>query len=199
MIGYSGHSYVVLEIFRAMGRTVSGYCDLSAKQQNPYQLEYRGNEQEAPVIELLKSSDCFIAIGDNGLRKKSFDALSGLVPIINAIHPSAIVSETAAYGKGVMIGAGVIINARSRIWNNVICNTGCIIEHECFIADHAHIAPGAVLCGNVSVGEGSFIGANAVIRQGITIGKNVLIGAGTVVTKDIPDNSRLIGNPQRPL
>ena len=27
------------------------------------------------------------------------------------------------------------------------------------------------------------------------IGNNVIIGAGTVVTKDIPDNSVVVGNP----
>jgi acetyltransferase-like isoleucine patch superfamily enzyme len=79
----------------------------------------------------------------------------------------------------------------------VICNTGCIIEHECIIGDFVHIAPGAVLCGNVSIGNGTFVGANSVIRQGISIGKNVTIGAGTVVTKDVPDQCRVAGNPQR--
>ena len=200
LIGYSGHSFVVLEIFRAMGRTVSAYCELSEKEHNPYNLDYAGNENEARVIEQLKAAECFVSIGDNQLRRKSYEkADAAALSIINAIHPSAIISETATFGNGVMVAAGVIINAQSRIGNGVICNTGSIIEHECRIGDFAHIAPGAVLCGNVSVGEGSFIGANSVIRQGITIGKNVLIGAGTVVTKDVPDNSRLIGNPQRPL
>ncbi|MCW3070125.1 MAG: hypothetical protein JWO44_15 [Bacteroidetes bacterium] len=200
LIGYSGHSFVVLEIFRAMGRTVSAYCDLSKKEHNPYSLGYAGNENEAAVIGQLKAADCFVSIGDNQLRKKSYEkASASALSIANAIHPSAIISETAVFGNGVMIAAGVIINAQSRIGNAVICNTGCIIEHECRIADFAHIAPGAVLCGNVSVGEGSFVGANSVVKQGITIGKNVIIGAGAVITKDIADGTKIVGNPQRML
>ena len=31
----------------------------------------------------------------------------------------------------------------------------------------------------------------------IKIGNNVIIGAGTIVTKDIPDNSVVVGNPGR--
>ncbi|MCW3102486.1 MAG: hypothetical protein JWO09_926 [Bacteroidetes bacterium] len=200
LIGYSGHSFVVLETFRAMGRTVSAYCDLSEKEYNPYNLGYAGNETEAGVIEQLKAADCFVSIGDNQLRRKGYEKARGAsLSIINAVHPSAIISETAGLGNGVMVAAGVIINAQSRIGNAVICNTGCIIEHECRIADFVHIAPGAVLCGNVSVGEGSFVGANSVIRQGITIGKNVIIGAGTVITKDIADGAKIAGNPPRML
>jgi acetyltransferase-like isoleucine patch superfamily enzyme len=65
------------------------------------------------------------------------------------------------------------------------------------IGDFSHIAPGAVLCGNVKIGKGTFVGANSVITQGINIGNNVIIGAGTVVIRDIPDNCTVVGNPQR--
>ena len=67
------------------------------------------------------------------------------------------------------------------------------------IGDFSHIAPGAVLCGNVKVGRKSFIGAGAVIRQGIIIGDNVMVGAGAVVIRDVPDNTTVVGNPQRVL
>ena len=96
-----------------------------------------------------------------------------------------------------MFAPRVVINPLVKIGNGVICNTACVIEHECIINDYVHIAPGAILCGNVTVGEGSFIGAGAVVKQGVTIGKNVIVGAGTVVIKDIVDNTKVIGNPQR--
>ncbi|HPN57619.1 MAG TPA: DapH/DapD/GlmU-related protein, partial [Chitinophagaceae bacterium] len=73
------------------------------------------------------------------------------------------------------------------------------IDHECIIGDFTHIAPGAVLCGNVKVGRNTFIGANSVIRQGIIIGDNVTIGAGTVVVKDVPDGATVVGNPAKNL
>ena len=41
------------------------------------------------------------------------------------------------------------------------------------------------------------IGANAVIICGIVIGKNSIVGAGSVVTKDVPDNSIVVGNPAK--
>lgn len=47
------------------------------------------------------------------------------------------------------------------------------------------------------IGDNVTVGANAIIIGPITIGNNVVIGAGAVVTKDIPDNSVVVGNPAR--
>ena len=41
------------------------------------------------------------------------------------------------------------------------------------------------------------IGANATIICGVIIGKNSIVGAGSVVTKDVPDNSIVVGNPAK--
>lgn len=51
--------------------------------------------------------------------------------------------------------------------------------------------------GRIVIGSDVFIGADAIILPGVTIGNNVVIGAGTVVTKDIPDNSVVIGVPAK--
>jgi acetyltransferase-like isoleucine patch superfamily enzyme len=67
------------------------------------------------------------------------------------------------------------------------------------IGEFAHIGPGAILCGNVTIGDGSFIGAGAIIRQNIIIGNNVMIGAGAVVVKDVEDNEIVVGNPSKKL
>lgn len=49
----------------------------------------------------------------------------------------------------------------------------------------------------VEIGNNVFIGANSVILPGVKIGDNVIIGAGSIVTKDIPDNSLVVGNPAK--
>ena len=98
-----------------------------------------------------------------------------------------------------MIAANATLNPMVHLGKGVICNTSTSIDHECIIGDFCHIAPGAVLCGNVQVGRSTFIGANSVIKQGIVIGNNVTIGAGTVVIKDIPDNTTVVGNPAKTL
>lgn len=198
LIGYSGHAYVVFETFFSQGQIISAYTDVEEKTQNPYALKWLGNENEAFVIEKLRAYSYFVSIGDNVLRRKISNYL---IPLLgnpeNALHKTAIISRSIHLGCGNLFGAGVIINAQVKIGNGVICNTGCIIEHECMIDDYAHIAPGATLCGNVAIGRESFVGANAVIKEGVKIGKNVIIGAGSVVIKDVSDNQKVVGNPQR--
>lgn len=198
IIGYSGHAYVIIDILLNAGRLVTAYCDAEEKVKNPYHLQYLGKESE--MIEELKRFDYFTCIGHNGIREKLYYDLKQLLGNpINAIHPTAVISSSVQLEDGIMIAANATINPLAEIGRGVICNTSCSIDHECQVADFAHIGPGAVLCGNVKVGKGSFIGANAVIRQGLSIGNNVMIGAGTVVVKDIPDNVTVVGNPQKVL
>lgn len=196
IIGYSGHSYVIIDILINTGRIVSSYCDTEKKDKNPYHLNYLGREGEA--IGDLQAFDFFVGIGDNSIRQKVQTQLSHqLGDPVNAIHPGAVISASVEMGCGILIAANATINPQVRMGQGVICNTACTIDHECIIEDFAHIAPGAVLCGNVKIGACTFIGANAVIKPGITIGKNVTVGAGAVIIRDVPDNCVVVGNPQR--
>ena len=199
IIGYSGHGFVVCGITIAGGNKITGYCDNEEKQYNPFSLQYFGKESSDAALAAFKENDFFIAIGDNNIREKVFHNLAAkqLYPV-NAVHPSAVIDASAIIAtQGVMIAANVVINPLAKIGTGAICNTACIIEHECVVGNFAHIAPGAVLCGNVKVGNNSFVGANAVIRQGITIGNNVMIGAGAVVLKNVPDNATVMGVPAK--
>jgi sugar O-acyltransferase (sialic acid O-acetyltransferase NeuD family) len=196
LIGYSGHAFVVYGIFKSAGTQVTAYCDATEKKYNPYNLAYIGSEDDA--IAALKNG-FFISIGDNNIRRKVYNKLAAqnLLPAI-AIHKNATIDESADVAvPGIMIAASATINPLVQIGKGVICNTSCSIDHECIIGDFAHIAPGAVLCGNVKVGENSFIGAGAVIKEGVTVGSNVMIGAGAVVIKNVPDNVKMVGNPVR--
>ena len=55
LIGYSGHAYVVFEIFFSQGQIVSAYTDIEEKKNNPYSLKWLGDENETEVIKKLKS------------------------------------------------------------------------------------------------------------------------------------------------
>jgi sugar O-acyltransferase (sialic acid O-acetyltransferase NeuD family) len=201
LIGYSGHAFVVCGILNAAGRPVTGYCDIEEKKNNPFNLIYIGRDDSAEALEKIKEQGYFISIGSNITRKSIYTHFESLqIFPINAIHPSAIIDHTVKLKTyGIMVSAGTCINPLAEIGTGAICNTGCIIEHECKVGDFAHIGPGAVLCGNVTIGSNTFVGAASVIRQGVKIGNNVMIGAGAVVVKDVPDNETVVGNPSRSL
>jgi hypothetical protein len=58
IVGYSGHSYVIIDIFLNAGRMVTSYCDAENKKRNPFHLNYLGKENE--VLKQLASFDYFI-------------------------------------------------------------------------------------------------------------------------------------------
>ena len=196
VIGYSSHAYVAIDAIQTMKKEVTAYFEFEAKKLNPYDLNYQGEDSKEKLKKLSNQYDFFIGIGENHIRRKIYE-INISIDFINAIHSSAQIGSTIKFGKGVLVGPNVTVNALSKIGNGVICNSGSIIEHECEIGDFAHIAPGAVLCGNVEIGDNTFIGANTVVKQGIRIGENVVIGAGSVVTRDIENNQTVVGNPAR--
>ena len=197
IIGYSGHSFVVLDAAKQMGLEVKYYCERNQVSFNPFEINYLGDEGSESFN--WNAVDGFIlGIGDNKIRQKVADLIvTKKKTILNVVHPSSVISNYATVGIGNFIAANVNVNALASIGDHCILNTGCIVEHECVIENGVHIAPGAVLAGNVFVGENSFVGANSVVKQGVRIGKEVTVGAGSVVIKDIPDHETWVGNPAK--
>jgi acetyltransferase EpsM len=198
LVGYSGHGLVVADTAIENQLNLVEYAENSIVQNNPFHLNYAGNESDNDFFEINKEAKYLIGIGDNTIRERIYNLIiEKQCEILTLISQSVSISKTASIGIGTFVNKNVVINSFAIIGNNVILNTACIIEHNCVIADSAHIAPGAVLAGNVTVGERSFIGANSVIKQGLTIGKDVVVGAGTVVLKNISDGQKIVGNPSR--
>ncbi|MFD2203541.1 acetyltransferase [Shivajiella indica] len=200
LFGYSGHAYVILESLLDAGYQIKGYFDFKAAERNPYDLEFFGYEREVDVKKIVGNDLVFPSIGENSVRKKLIELFVNLgLNQFVAIDPSANVSRSVLLSPSTYIGKNVTINAQSEIGKGVILNTGSIIEHECQVSDYVHIAPGAVLCGNVFVGEGSFVGANSVVRQNVKISSDNVIGAGSVVISDIVEKGIWAGNKLRKL
>jgi len=201
IIGAGGQGKVVLDILRVEKRCeVMGFIDNS--------LSMRGSViQGVPVIgdlsvlpELVSNDikGAIVAIGDNKTRAKTAEAVvkAGL-KLINAIHPTAIISPDTRMGVNNVIAAGAIICTDVCIGNNVIINTGAIIEHENIIEDNVHISPGSKLGGQVTVKKGAHIGIGSTLIQNITVYEYSIVGAGAVVLEDVPAGTTVVGIPAK--
>ena len=179
--GASGHGLVVADIARNNGYDEIVFLDDASERKFSPELE---------------KFDIIIAIGENKTRQKVSQKVEAAgFDIVNLIHKSAVVSESAVIEKGVVVMPNAVINAKAHIKEGAIINSGAVIEHECDIGKFAHISPNAALAGNVSVGEFTHIGIGSSIIQGISIGKNCIIGAGSVVVRDIKDGTKAYGVP----
>lgn len=136
--------------------------------------------------------------GNNRPRRRLFElgCAAGLLPLA-VRHPSAVVSHRAEIGVGSQILPLSVVNAGATLGRNVIVNTGAIIEHDCVVADHVHVASGACLASTVRVGEGAHVGAGATVRQRIVIEAEAVVGAGAVVVRDVAAGTVVAGVPAR--
>ena len=81
------------------------------------------------------------------------------------------------------------------IGNDVTITEAIVLTHDaCLLKKTGYIKVGKVI-----IGDNVFISKNCVVLPGVKIGSNVVVGAGVIVTKDIPDNSVIVGNPARVL
>ena len=92
---------------------------------------------------------------------------------------------------------GSVITNDVKIENGVLINLNCTIGHDSHIGSFVEMSPGVHISGNCVVGDYSVLGTNSTVLPKISIGKNVIVGAGSVVTKNIPDNSLVVGIPAK--
>jgi len=191
LIGASGHAKVIVDILKSNGIEVSAFID---KNEAITTFFDKPVYREDFLNQLQKN--CIISIGNNSIRKRIAEQFKNL-SFISAIHSSAIISNSVQIQEGTVVMHGSVIQADSVIGKHVIINTMASVDHDNVIEDYVHIAPGVRLCGGVSIGEGSILGVGTVVIPGIKIGKWCTIGAGSVIVKDIPDHSKVYGNPGR--
>lgn len=198
IVGGGGHAKVVIESLRAAGKAVAAVIDADPTARSVAGVPVVGDDTALPGLRDQGLDEAFVAIGDNRLRARLAQGLieQGFV-LVNAIHPSAVISPSARLGHGVAVMAGAVINAEVQIGDLAIINTGAVIDHDCRLGAACHLGPASALAGGVSLGARSFLGVGTRVIPNMTIGADVVVGAGAVVVRDLPDAVVAIGVPAK--
>jgi sugar O-acyltransferase (sialic acid O-acetyltransferase NeuD family) len=161
---------------------------------------YKKYSFDSYLNELFKDNKFYVTIGYNYLKLK-LDILNSLQGLNRAcpsfIHSTSFINDSALIEEASYIYPMCNVDKNVIIKKGVILNNGVIISHDSQINECCYISPGVIISGNVEVKKCTFIGSGTIVSNGIKIGENVKIGIGSVITKDVPDNSSVIGNPMR--
>ncbi|MEW5739572.1 MAG: acetyltransferase [Myxococcota bacterium] len=198
VFGAGGHGRVVAEVVQSAGHVVEGFVDDGvASGERVLGLPVLGN---ADWLSRQNPRVVALGIGDNRRREAVASALlvQGHRPG-TFVHSKAWVSPTAQLGAGTVVMANVSVNAEARVGMGVILNTACVVEHECVVADFAHVSPNATLGGQARVGARTHIGIGATVLNLATVGDDCVIGGGAVVLKHVESGVTAVGVPARRL
>jgi sugar O-acyltransferase (sialic acid O-acetyltransferase NeuD family) len=198
ILGAGGHAQVIADVLWRMGDAGQDILPIAYLDDN---VALHGQTfLDVPVLGSINGlteidyEAVIVAIGGNRTRQKLFLGLQAQgVRFAIARHPTAVIAPDVAIGPGTMICANVVVNTGSIIGQNAILNTACTIDHHNRIGDHAHIAPGAHLGGDVQVGEGTLVGIGAVVLPQRHLGDWSIVGGGAVVVKDVAASTTAVG------
>jgi acetyltransferase-like isoleucine patch superfamily enzyme len=117
------------------------------------------------------------------------------------------VGDDTEIGNNVKIGSLVHIDYNVKIGENTLIEGSVYIPPLSRIGNNVFIGPAAVLTNDpyppsnkmvgVTIEDNAIIGSRAVIKAGVTIGKNSVVAMGAVVTKDVPENTVVVGIPAK--
>lgn len=103
----------------------------------------------------------------------------------NIIHPSVIIysENTVSFGKGIVVGANVVLTTNISVEDYVYINTASVISHDTKVGTYSMIMPTVSISAGAIIGKNVYVGNGVKIDQPIIINDNSFIKAGTILSK----------------
>ena len=142
-----------------------------------------------------------LAISNSQLRMKvSKKCKSNNLKFFNIVSTNSVVMDNVSFDEGVIICPYVTITSNIKIGKHFHANIYSYVAHDCQIGNYVTLTPAVKCNGNIIIEDNVYIGTGAILKQGkknkpLIIGKNSVVAAGSFVTKNVLENTTVIGNP----
>ena len=196
--GAGGHAKDLVLLLSKQLRNIVFLDNLNNEVQALFLTKYPIIQSKEQIDSHLQIDNTFIiGIGGTYAREKIENTLSDLNGKVQSIiSTNAVIGEyDVTLGKGLNIMPFVIISNAVNIGDGCLINSRSSLHHDVSIGVYCDIGPSSTLLGGAKVGNYTSIGSGTIILPNVIVGNNCKIGAGSVITKDIPDNSLVIGVP----
>ncbi|MHA8067484.1 NeuD/PglB/VioB family sugar acetyltransferase [Aquirufa sp. ROCK2-A2] len=202
IIGVNPFALEVAHIFEKNNVVIYGFLDDDPKKKDTSvgEIPVLGNTEDDTFWSLIgKNCNVFVALDNPVERRKMIETIieDRKVKPVNAIHPSAQISDSKNLGYGAYIGAGSIISPEAKIGESCIIGAGVIVETGAILDDYSQIGSGTVVGKEAKIDSNVFVGINSTIVGSVKIGKSATVGAGSVVIENVPSSKRVFGNPAK--
>jgi len=200
ILGSGGFAKEVYALASQVGKfEVKGFVDIGGKKS------IKIGNVDLPVLneeELLHISNDQIAlvvgIGDPKIISKVTKRFAGKFEFPNIIHPNVVANwDDIKLGVGNVFTANVVLTTSIEIGSFNIFNLSCTVGHDSVIGDCNVLNPSVNISGGVIIGNQNLLGVNSTVLQYKTIGNQTTIGASSLVTKDVQDNTVVLGVPAK--
>jgi sugar O-acyltransferase (sialic acid O-acetyltransferase NeuD family) len=149
----------------------------------------------------IKDQDrLLIAIGDIDVKKRLVARLMKKgAKFLTLIHPTAIVTNTAKIGQGVIICPFVTVGDHAQLDDFVILNVYSSCGHDSKIGKYCILSPYAAVTGFSILEDEVFLGTHSTVIPGKKVGYRSKVSANSVVMRDVPSNKIVFGVPGKPI
>jgi sugar O-acyltransferase (sialic acid O-acetyltransferase NeuD family) len=145
----------------------------------------------------IQVNDRFIiGIGDLSIKKTLIRALEQRgARFISLIHPTAVVSETAKLGRGVVICPFATISDHVTLDDYAMVNFYASCGHDSRVGKYSILSPYATLNGHAIIENEVFMATHSTVTINCRIGARTKINANSVAMKSCPEGSFIYGVP----
>ena len=139
-----------------------------------------------------------LAIGIPYVRRTVAESLLAKgAEFLTLIHPTAIVTPSAAVGLGSILCPYAIASDSCRVGRFVLMNYHSSLGHDATAGDFSVLSPYATLGGHAHVEDDVFLGLHSSVGPGKTVGARSKVSANSCVLATAPADSIIYGVPGR--